>query len=130
MAPHHEFIRDLFDRWNRGVREIKPDEIAPEAVVRSALTGRAYSGYEGIAEWMSEIDDQFDDWKVTIEEMEGLPEDRVLAIGHVHFRGRGSGVEFDQAIGWLLSFDGDRITEMVNFSDPESARNAAAAPSS
>jgi ketosteroid isomerase-like protein len=130
VADRQEFIRDLFDRWNRGVREIQPGEIAPEAVVRSALTGGSYSGYEGIAEWMSEIDDQFDDWNVSIEEMEDLPDDRVLAIGQVHFRGRGSGVEFDQPIGWLLSFEDERIVEMANFSDHASARNAAAAPSS
>ena len=130
MEDRQGFIHDLFDRWNRGIREVRPSEIAPDAEVNSALTGRTYRGYDGIAEWMAEIDDQFEDWKVSIEELEDVPEDRVLAIGQVHFRGRGSGVEFDQAIGWVLAFDGGRITEMTNFSDPESARNAAAAPSS
>jgi ketosteroid isomerase-like protein len=122
-----ELIRGLFERWNRGIREIRPDEIAPDAEVKSAMTGRTYTGHDGIKEWMAEIDEQFDSWRLSIEEIEDLPGDRVLAIGQVHFRGRGSGVEFDQAIGWTFRFDGERVAEMRNFSDHASARDAAGA---
>ena len=124
-----EFIRDLFERWNRGIRELRPDEIAPDAIVKSTLTGDTYSGHDEIRKWMAEIDDQFDDWNVTIDEMEDAPPDRVLAIGNVHFRGRGSGVEFDQPIAWIMRFSGDQVTEMHNFSDQSAARDAAKAPS-
>jgi ketosteroid isomerase-like protein len=130
MGDRQEFIRDLFERWNRGTRDVRPSEIAPDAEVNSALTGRTYSGYAGIEEWMAEIDDQFDSWRVTIEEMEDLPDDRVLVVGDVHFRGRGSGVEFDQAIAWMFRFADGLVTEMTNFSDRESARNAAKSPAS
>jgi len=123
-------MRSLFERWNRGIREIRPDEIAPDAEVKSALTGLTYSGHDGIKEWMAEIDEQFDSWRVSIDEIEDVPDDRVLAIGYVHFRGRGSGVEFDQAIGWMFRFAGDRVVEMRNFSDHASARDAVGAASS
>jgi ketosteroid isomerase-like protein len=122
-------IRELFDRWNRGIRELRLSEISPDAIVKSTLTGSTYKGHDGIREWMAEIDDQFDDWNVTIEEMEDVPPDRVLAIGNVHFRGRGSGVEFDQPIAWICRFSADRVTEMHNYSDQSAARDAAKAPS-
>jgi ketosteroid isomerase-like protein len=124
-----ELIRELFDRWNRGIRELRLSEISPDAIVKSTLTGATYKGHDGIREWMAEIDDQFDDWNVTIEEMEDVPPDRVLAIGNVHFRGRGSGVEFDQPIAWICRFSADRVTEMHNYSDQSAARDAAKAPS-
>ena len=124
-----EFIRDLFERWNRGVRELRPAEIAPDAIVKLALTGGTYRGHDGIKKWMAEIDEQFDSWKVSIDEMEDRPDDRVLVIGSVHFRGRASGLEFDQPIGWMNTFDGDQVTEMHIFSDHSAARDAANAPS-
>jgi ketosteroid isomerase-like protein len=124
-----ELIRELFDRWNRGIRELRLSEISPDAIVKSTLTGATYKGHDGIREWMAEIDDQFDDWNVTIEEMQDVPPDRVLAIGNVHFRGRGSGVEFDQPIAWICRFSDDRVTEMHNYSDQSAARDAAKASS-
>jgi ketosteroid isomerase-like protein len=124
-AERQKLIRDLFERWNHGDREIDPVTIDPDAEVHSAMTRAIYRGYGGIKDWMAEIDEQFDSWRLTVEEMRDLPNDHVLALGSVHFRGRGSGVEFDQPIAWLIAFAGQRITEMRIFPDHATALEAA-----
>jgi ketosteroid isomerase-like protein len=124
-AQRQELIRDLWQRWNQGEREIDPAEVDPDAEVHSVLTRGTYCGYEGIKDWWAEIDDQFESWRLSIEEMSDLPGDRVLAIGYVHFRGRGSGVEFDQPIGWIVRFAGEKIAELTNYPDHARARAAA-----
>ncbi len=121
-------ILDLFERWNHGDREIDPTAVDPDAEVHSAMTRATYRGYGGVKDWMAEIDDQFDSWRLSVEEMRDLSGDRILVLGSVHFRGRGSGVEFDQPIGWIITFAGERIRDFRIFPDHESARNAADAP--
>lgn len=119
-------IRDLIERWNDGEREVDEDLTDPDAEVHSAMTGFTYRGFAGIREWMSEIDEQFDSWRVTVEQMEDVGDDQVVAIGSVNFRGRGSGVEFDQPLAWTFRFKEERIVEVRIFGESEAARAAAA----
>ena len=123
--PHELVVRAIFDRWNRGDRELPPEEIHPDAVVYSAMTGNTFRGAEGIKEWMAEIDEQFDDWQLTIDEIRGVSADRLLVLGAVHFRGRASGVEFDQPMGWLVDFDGDLAIALHNIVGHDAAIEAA-----
>ena len=51
--------------------------------------------------------------------------DRFLILGRVHLRGRGSGVELDQPIGWVLDFEGESLARLRNLADHESAIAAA-----
>jgi hypothetical protein len=62
---------------------------------------------------------------LTIEEIRDVPGDRLLALGEVHFRGRASGVEFDQAMGWLIEFEAARITALHNIVGHDAAIEAA-----
>jgi ketosteroid isomerase-like protein len=121
---HEDLARDLFRRWNAGERDLDPTEVASDAVLYSAMTGNTYRGHDELKAWMAEIDDQFDSWELTADEFRAVDQDQLVALGQVHFRGRSSGVEFDQPIGWLVRFDGDRITEMRTFSGHDAAREA------
>jgi ketosteroid isomerase-like protein len=125
VRDHEQVVRAIFDRWNAGDRELPPDEIHPDAVVHSAMTGNTFKGADGIREWMEEIDEQFDDWRLTIEEVRDVSADRLLVLGGVHFRGRSSGVEFDQPMGWLYEFEGDRAIALHNFTGHDAAIEAA-----
>jgi ketosteroid isomerase-like protein len=122
---HEQLVRDVYARWNTGDREIDPDEITADAVVYSAMTGDSFRGRDGVRRWMAEIDEQFEDWLLTIEEIRSVADDRLLVLGGVHFRGRSSGVEFDQAMGWLVDFDGDRIIALHNIVGHDAAIEAA-----
>jgi ketosteroid isomerase-like protein len=123
--PHEQLVRRIFERWNTGERVLDPGEIHPDAVVHSAMTGDTFRGLDAVRRWMAEIDEQFEAWVLTIEEIRSVPGDRLLALGEVHFRGRASGVEFDQPMGWLIDFDGGRVTALNNIVGHDAALEAA-----
>ena len=112
-------------RWNDGDRELDPAEIHPDVVVYSALTGDEFRGTSRVVKWMTEIDEQFEVWDTTIEEIRDASGDRLLVLGSVHFRGRTSGVEIDQPMGWIWEFQGDRVSAMHNFVGHDAAFEAA-----
>jgi len=120
-----ELMRRTFERWNAGEREVDPEILDPEVVVHSAMTHATYHGYEGLRRWMAEIDHQFDDWNVLIDEFREASEDRLLALGTVHVRGRTSGVAFDQPMALLLAFAGERLIELRTIPDHAQALEAA-----
>jgi ketosteroid isomerase-like protein len=124
-AEREELVRELFRRWNEGERVVESAEIHPDAVVYSSMTGNEFRGHEGVRRWMREIDEQFENWDLTIEELRRVPGDRLLALGSVHFRGRASGVEFDQPMGWLIDFDAGRVTALRNIVGHDAAIEAA-----
>ena len=120
-----QVVRGIYARWNAGERELDPDEIHDDAVVYSAMTGNTFRGLDGVRRWMAEIDEQFEDWMLTIEEIRSLPDDRLLVLGGVHFRGRSSGTEFDQPMGWLVDFEGERVSALHNIVGHDAAIEAA-----
>jgi ketosteroid isomerase-like protein len=120
-----QLVRDIYARWNSGERELAPEEIHEDAVVYSAMTGDTFRGRDGIRRWMAEIDEQFDEWRLTIDEIRSISGERLLVLGGVHFRGRASGAEFDQPMGWLVDFDSDLITALHNIAGHDAAIEAA-----
>ena len=121
-------IRETWERWNAGVRD--PDAmgygLAEGFVLESALTGRVFHGREGLVEWMAEIDENFGAWNLRIDEIRAAGQDRYVVLGGVHLEGRGSGLELDQPIGWVIEFEGELTTRLRNFTSHEEAIEAAA----
>ncbi len=107
-----DLMRRTFERWNAGEREIDAEIAHPDFVVHSAMTNAEYRGYDGLRRWMAEIDDQFEDWSISVDQFRDASEGRLLAFGAVHARGRTSGVEFDQPLAWLFTFAGERLIEL------------------
>jgi hypothetical protein len=127
-SDREALIRDTWERWNAGVRD--PDAmpaIAEDFELSSALTGRVFHGREGLVEWMAEIDENFDAWNVRIDEIRPAGTDRYLILGGVHLHGRGSGVEFEQPIGWITEMEGDVTKRLSTFASHEEAIAAAEA---
>ena len=120
-----DLIRREFGRWNAGEREIDPQAFHHDFVFHSGLTNATYHGHDGLLRWMAEIDDQFSEWHSSIDEFRDAGEDRLLGLGAIHLRGRGSGVEFDQPMAWLLTFAGEQVTELTTIPDHAQALEAA-----
>ena len=120
-----ELMRRTFERWNAGEREPDPEIAHPDIVVHSAMTEASYRGFEGLRRWIAEIDDQFEDWRLSIDEYTEAPEGRLLALGAVHVRGRASGVEFDQPMALLLSFSRGLLIELRTIPDHAQGLEAA-----
>ena len=123
-----EMLWKLFDVWKAGPTDVPTDLIAPEIELvspLSSLRGRPYRGYDDARQWLKDVDEQFELWEYTFEEVREVG-DRVLALGHVHLKGRGSGLTLDQDGGWLLDFAPDgRVSRMQVFTDWDQALEAA-----
>ena len=125
VASREELIRREFERWNAGKREIDPQLVHRDIVIHSQMTNATYHGRDGMRRWMAEIDDQFEGWHSSIDECRDAPEERLLVLGTIHFRGRASGVESDQPMAWLLTFAGGQVTELRTIHDHAQALEAA-----
>lgn len=123
-----EVVRRLFDLWKEGPEDVPADLIAPEIEFVSPLTslrGRPYRGYDDARQWLRDVNEQFESWEYTLDEITNVG-DRVLAFGQVSLKGRGSGVTLDQEGAWLLDFAPDgRISRMQVFTDRDQALEAA-----
>ena len=122
---HQELVRRTYERWNAGDREVLEEDADPNCEIHSAMTGSVYRGYDGVRTWMQEIDDQFETWRTRIDEFIPASGQRLLGLGSIHFRGRGSGLEFEVPVAWLFEFRGDRILRMTTFASHEEGRRAA-----
>jgi hypothetical protein len=130
-SDREELIRTTWQRWNAGERD--PDQLGTGLTdgfeLHSALTGRTFHGRQGVVDWMAEIDESFGAWNLRIDEVRAAGPDRYLVLGSVHLEGRGSGVSFDQPIGWVVEFEGDLTRRLLNFASHEEAIAAVRAQS-
>jgi ketosteroid isomerase-like protein len=120
-----EAVRRNFDRWNSGDREIRLDEVDPELELHSRILGRVVRGPDGLRTWFQEIDQQFEEWRLQIAEVREVDRDRLLVLGEIHLRGRGSKVEFDQPMAWLMDFRDGRVLRLEMFVVQSEALEAA-----
>lgn len=115
MAESREdMVRRLYADWNAGERQVYPDLTHPDIELHTRfamLGGEPYRGYEGIRQWMRDIDEQFGQWRLEITEIREQG-DRMLVLGSIHIRGRESGVELDQPIGWIWDFRDDKFVRL------------------
>jgi ketosteroid isomerase-like protein len=80
--------------------------------------GGVYHGHEGMRQY---IDDLHDAWEIldpTLDDALAIGA-VVLMVGHIHYRGKGSGVESDAVAGWILEFRDGKVVRFRAFSDPE-----------
>jgi ketosteroid isomerase-like protein len=124
-AARQELLRRYIERWNAGDRKVHEEDADPECEIRSAMTGSVHRGYDGVRSWMQEIDEQFDTWRVRLDEFAEATGERLLVLGSIHFRGRGSGIELEAPVGWLFEFRDDRIFRMTTFATHDEGRRAA-----
>ena len=120
-----EFAKSVFRRWNAGERRFPDQEIHPDVVLVSRLLGEAVRGRAGVRRYLREIDEQFDEWTMAIDDWRDAG-DCVAALGHVSFRGRRSGVAFDQPVGILFEIRDGQLRRFETFLDePAEALKAA-----
>jgi len=122
-------IRERFERWNRGEHTFDPDWTHPDLEIHAAaaeLSGNVYRGREGLERWVSDMEEAFDEWQLDLDELEEAGPGRVLGIGRVHLRGRGSGATFDEPCAWLFDHVDGVLTRFEPFPNRvEEAREAA-----
>lgn len=119
-----ELIRDVWRRWNAGEREPDDESFDPEIAVHSVLARGTFTSHDGLRRWVAEIDEQFGEWELGIEEVRELAPARWIVHGSISARGRHSGVALDQPASWLIETRDGRMRLIRNFIGPH-ARDAA-----
>src|SRR6187455_663431 len=124
MEPGEAIVREVWRRWNSGDRSLEEELIDRDAEVHSALANRVYRGQDEVREWMAEIDDQFDDWNLSIDAVSSIADERLLVRGGIHGRGRQSGIDLDEPAAWIVTLRDDRLLIIRNFIGKEAVAQA------
>jgi ketosteroid isomerase-like protein len=100
--------------------EYADPEIVFESAIVTGAEGGTYRGHEGLRKWAADYEAAFDEVRTTPEDFRDL-DDRVLMLGRVIGRGRGSGVE----LAFLSTLRDGRIIHAKGFLSWEQALEAA-----
>ena len=94
--------------------------------LRAVLEGNVYHGHEGFRRWLEDMAEDWQEFDLDVIDVIDVAPNCVLVHGHVHARGRTSGVELDSTAAWLCELRGDLISRLRFYRDVETAREAAA----
>jgi ketosteroid isomerase-like protein len=123
-SPNVALIRGAFERWNAGDRTPPLDLIDPDVEIQTAIAdafqGEPFRGHEGAREWLAALDENFETWTLAVDEFFERGE-TIVALGHIRARGRGSGVELDQEVGWVFRIRDGKMFRLRTFLDREEA---------
>ena len=89
------------------------------------VAGSSYDGPDGIRRFFTDIGDAGPDFKITIEHLEAIGPDRVLAFGRNTATGRASGIPTEAATGNVYDFANGKIKRIRIFFDRDQALEAA-----
>lgn len=127
MSPENvETVRQSFSAFNgRRVEDLvglfDPDcEWLP---FRAQLEGMVYRGHAGVRQFVSDIDDDWDTFRIDPVEFHDRGE-RVAGMGQVKAVGRGPGVDVDSLAGFVFELRAGRMSKVVSYSDPAAALEA------
>jgi ketosteroid isomerase-like protein len=82
--------------------------------------GGAYHGHEGVRRYVSDLEDAFETFDVTLDDVLALG-DVALAVGRVRYCGKASGVAQTERFGWVARFERGRVIYLRAFREPEQA---------
>jgi ketosteroid isomerase-like protein len=125
-----EVVKRGVDAYNRGDVEALLEVLDPEVEwhpgVLIAFEGRArvYRGHEGVREMMGDV---FDAWKEVTTELSEFRDlgDRIVAIGRLRIRGRGSGADLESPFGSVTEISNGKAIRVLTFFDHKEALAAA-----
>ncbi|HMD57854.1 MAG TPA: nuclear transport factor 2 family protein [Solirubrobacteraceae bacterium] len=90
---------------------------------RSAVEG-PFVGHEGVRKFFADNATNFDVFQVRYDDVRDLGEDRVLAMGTIHIRGRGGGVETDIPVAGIATYRDRKLSRWDDFRERRLALKA------
>lgn len=114
-------IREAYGAMNDGRLDWAADHLPPDfELVPLSLAGERYVGPVGITRWFAELAEAWETFRIDVEEVVDLG-DRVVVLGRIRNRGRGSGIAVDAVAAHLWTVD-DRVPVRVELiGDPKEA---------
>jgi ketosteroid isomerase-like protein len=130
MSEENVEIVEVWARaWNRGDRDAWLAPTHPEVEWSSAIQ-RQVEGTDRIYKGQAEVGRFWDEWHtlwdvdIDISEARDLG-DSVLVLAVFRAKGKGSGVEIEQSIGYLFEFEDGLIRKARAYLSPREALEAA-----
>jgi ketosteroid isomerase-like protein len=129
MSPQNvEIAKQAMDAFNRRDVDLIDDLTTPDFEWFPALPGNVegggYRGREGIATYLREIGETWEELRVFGVEFRDLG-DRVLVLGRAEGRGRGSGVPVATSHAFVVELRGDKMWRVRTYLDHGEALRAA-----
>jgi ketosteroid isomerase-like protein len=120
-----ETFKRAIDAYNSRDIEAVVEEVDPEVEWRPAWGEAAvYRGHEGVRKLFRELDDVLDELHLEYSETRDLG-DRVVAIGRVRMRGRGSGAETESPLATVVDLKNGKAIRVRTYLNPREALEAA-----
>jgi len=120
-------VRSAIDAYNRRdlaeLRILMSEDVELRPPV-SSLTGRAYLGHDGIAEWLPDVDESFASAQIVPFELRDLGA-RVLALTEFRVEGHESGLPLGSQLGLVCDITHGRIASWLGFFNHGDALEAA-----
>ena len=85
--------------------------------------GGVYRGHDGTRRYMSDLDDAWEIGRADIDDAVGVG-DVVVLVGRIRGRGKSSGADAEQPVGWMLRFRDGKVLRFRAFREPEQALEA------
>jgi ketosteroid isomerase-like protein len=129
-VPHGnvELIERLMDAVNRrdidALAEATTADLEWFPVFAARVEGEAFRGREGIETFLAEVDDTWEEFRPLPGEYRDLG-DRVLALGRLEARGRGSGVPVDSPWAGVFDLRAGEVSRIRTYLDHGEAMRAA-----
>jgi ketosteroid isomerase-like protein len=118
-------FEDARDALSRGDMEAFLRLVDEEIVwiaARSAVEG-AYRGHDGLRKFFADNEENFEVFEPDFREVRDLG-DRILAVGTIHIRARGSAVETDIPVAGIFTFNRGRLVRWEDFRERRLALEA------
>jgi len=80
------------------------------------VEGGSYRGRDGLETYFGAIPDAWEELRIVGGEFRDLG-DRVVLLGRIEGRGRGSGVQIDAPLGSVVEFRGSKMSRVCGYLD-------------
>ena len=85
------------------------------------LDGNHYRGPDGVRRWLAELDDEWSEWRVELDELETYGE-RVLSTGRIVAQARDTGIAAEVPASWVSTVRDGVIVRLESYGDRAEAR--------
>jgi ketosteroid isomerase-like protein len=114
-----ETSRQAIAAFNRGDSERLIEFLTPDCQWRpamlAAVEGAEFQGHAGLNAYVEATADTWEEFRIVADEFRAVGEDRVLVLGRIQGRGRGSGVQVERLWAVVHSFRAGKITRVHAF---------------
>jgi ketosteroid isomerase-like protein len=107
-----------------GMLELSSDDFEFVPAIAAGVEGGSVKGHDEFRRFFADLEETWETFRIDVDEFRDLGE-RVMTIGRLRARGRGSELELDQPMYAVVWFRDGKFARMQSFLERDSAEAAA-----